>query len=61
MKKELEEYVNKCDSCQVNKLLSPRKSAPMESTITADHSSEKSYVDIIGPLPETKKGNEVYI
>jgi hypothetical protein len=57
MKKEIEEYIKACKKCQVNKLLSPRKRAPMEITTTASHPFEKCSLDIVGPLPTTKLGN----
>jgi hypothetical protein len=58
MKKEIEEYVKRCKSCQMNKLLSPKGRAPMEITTTAEHPFEKCSLDIVGPLPETEKGNK---
>jgi hypothetical protein len=57
MKREIEEYIKACKKCQVNKLLSPRKRAPMEITTTASYPFEKCSLDIVGPLPETKMGN----
>jgi hypothetical protein len=36
MKREIENYVKQCRSCQVNKLLKPRKMAPMEIRTTAE-------------------------
>ena len=35
MRREIEQYVKWCKSCQVNKNLSPRRKAPMEITTTA--------------------------
>jgi hypothetical protein len=32
MKQEIEGYVNRCKSCQVNKILRPRRKVPMENT-----------------------------
>jgi hypothetical protein len=58
MKKEIEEYIKKCKSCQVNKLLGPKGKAPMEITTTAEHPFEKCSLDIVGPLPETNRGNK---
>jgi transposase InsO family protein len=57
MRREIEEYIKKCESCQCNKLLKPRRKAPMEITTTAERPFEKSYLDIVGPLPETGMGN----
>jgi transposase InsO family protein len=58
MRREIEDYVKKCQSCQVNKLLKPRKKAPMEITTTAVSPFERCSLDIVGPLPETEKGNK---
>ena len=35
MKREIQRYVKRCRSCQLNKNLSPRRKAPMEITATA--------------------------
>jgi hypothetical protein len=51
MKKEIEDYVKKCKSCQINKLLGPKSKAPMEITTTAEHPFEKCSLDIVGPFP----------
>jgi transposase InsO family protein len=56
MKKEVEEYVKQCRSCQVNKNLIPRHQAPLEIT-TAERAFEKCYLDVVGPLPVTQGGN----
>jgi hypothetical protein len=58
MRKEIEEYVKKCKSCQINKLLGPKNRAPMEITTTVEHPFKKCSLDIVGPLPETTKGNK---
>jgi hypothetical protein len=57
MKSEIEDYVRKCKSCQTNKMLGPKNRVPVEITTTADHSFERCNLDIVGPLPETEKGN----
>ena len=36
MKREIEDYVRKCKSCQINKILTPKHKAPMEITTTAE-------------------------
>jgi hypothetical protein len=54
MRREVEEYVKKCRSCQVNKMLAPKHKAPMEITTTAEHPFDKCYLDIVGPLPVTR-------
>ena len=60
MRREVEEYVKQCRSCQVNKILTPKHKAPMEITTTAKHPFDKCYLDIVGPLPVTQ-GNKKYI
>ena len=60
IRREVEEYVKQCRSCQVNKMLTPKHKAPMEVTTTAKHPSDKCYLDIVGPLPVTQ-GNNKYI
>jgi hypothetical protein len=60
MKGEIEEYVRKCEKCQVKKLLRPQSKAPMEITSTAKHPFEKCAGDIVGPLTETNSGNKYF-
>jgi hypothetical protein len=56
MKREVEDYVRKCKSCQMNKTLGPRRRAPMEIT-RARKPFEKCAIDIVGPTTETNQGN----
>jgi transposase InsO family protein len=56
MKKEVEEYVKQCRSCQVNENRIPRHKAPLEIT-TAERAFEKCSLDVDGPLPVTQGGN----
>ena len=58
MRREIEEYVKRCKSCQVKKTLTPRNKAPMEITTTAEQPFEKCYLDVVGPLPVTQEGNK---
>jgi hypothetical protein len=58
MKQEIEEYIKRCRSCQINKVLGPRGKAPMEITTTAQQPFEKCCLDIVGPLTETQAGNK---
>jgi transposase InsO family protein len=57
MKHEIEGYVKKCQSCEVNKTLGPHHRAPMEITTTARKPFERCAIDIVGPTTETNKGN----
>jgi hypothetical protein len=53
MRREVEEYVKQCRSCQVNKMLTPKQKA-------AEHPFDMCYLDIVGHLPVTQ-GNNKYI
>ena len=57
MKREIEKYVRRCKSCQMNKSLEPRSRAPMEITTTARRPFERCALDIVGPTGVTNKGN----
>ena len=56
MKREIEDYVRKCKSCQINKILTPKHKMPIEITTTAERAFEKCYLDVVGPLPVTQGG-----
>jgi hypothetical protein len=56
MRREVEEYVKQCKSCQINTILTPKHKAPME--MTAERPFEKCYLDVGGPLPLTLEGNK---
>jgi hypothetical protein len=57
-KREIEGYVEKCQSCHVNKTLGPRHKFSMEITTTARKPFERCSIDIVGPTTETIKGNK---
>jgi len=58
MRPEIEEYVKRCKSCQVNKILTSRHNAPVKITTTAEQPFEKCYFDVVGPLPLTQGSNK---
>jgi hypothetical protein len=58
MRRNVEEYVKQCRSCQVTKMLTPKHKAPTEITTTAESPVEKCYLDIVGPLPVTQGNNK---
>jgi hypothetical protein len=58
MKREVENYVRQCKSCQVNKILTPKHKAPMQVTTTAERPFEKCHLDVVGPLPVTLQGRK---
>ena len=60
VRRDVEEYVKQCRSCQVNKMLTPKHKALMEITTTAERCFDKCYLDIVGRLPVTQ-GNRKYI
>ena len=58
MRQDVERYVKKCKSCQVNKVLGPRQKVLMEITSTTTHPFDKCYLDIVCPLPLYTAGNK---
>jgi len=58
MRREVEEYVKQCRSCQVNKMLNLKHKAPMEITKIAERPFDKCYRDIVGPVPVTQRNNK---
>ena len=57
MRRDIEEYVKQCKSCQVIKTLKPKRKAPTEITSTANNPFDKCFLDIVGPLPPSAMGN----
>jgi transposase InsO family protein len=57
LKKSVKEYVKRCEICQKNKY-SKQHRVPMQITTTAHRPMERLALDIVGPLPETQKGNK---
>jgi hypothetical protein len=56
MKRDIEKYVKRCKSCQMNKNLGPRHRSPMEIT-TARQPFQRCALDVVGPTDVTNKGN----
>ena len=56
MRRDIENYVRQCDSCQKNKI-SRKNKIPMRITTTASEPFEKLYMDIV-VLPESDWGNK---
>jgi hypothetical protein len=56
MKRDIENYVQKCQSCQMNKILGPRPKEPMEIT-AARKPFKRCALDIVGKTTMTNKGN----
>uniref|UniRef100_A0A2M4CWN3 RNA-directed DNA polymerase n=1 Tax=Anopheles darlingi TaxID=43151 RepID=A0A2M4CWN3_ANODA len=55
MRRDIEDYVRKCESCQKNKICKYNR-IPMKITTTASEPFEKIFMDIV-VLPETARGN----
>lgn len=57
MKQNVKSFIQKCDSCQKNKLVRKKTKLPMQITDTSQQAFEKIMLDIVGPLPLTENGN----
>lgn len=57
MKHEIQEFIQHCRGCQLKKLVRIKTKQPMVLTDTPGAAFDKISMDIVGPLPETKKGN----
>ena len=57
MRKEVQSYVERCQTCQKNKVDRRRKPGLMGSGDIVTQPFECVSVDLIGPLPRSKKGN----
>lgn len=60
MRQQIKNYVLSCTMCQVNKSTNRTVKEPMVITTTSSRPFEKIFLDIVGPLPKSHKGN-VYI
>lgn len=56
MRKDVENFVRRCDDCQRYKHSVPRRE-PLTVTTTATSAFEKVYLDLVGPLPPDAKNN----
>lgn len=57
IKSDIRNFINQCLQCQTKKLIRIKTKQPMLITDTPFSSFEKISMDIVGPLPETSKGN----
>jgi len=57
LKSDVQRYVQQCLHCQLKKLVRVKTKQPMVITDTPGSSFDKVAMDIIGPLPKTKRGN----
>ena len=58
MKKDIENYIRRCEICQKNKATQPKTKMPLVITPTASEPFEKCAMDIVGPLTKTSLGNK---
>jgi len=57
MRRQIKEYIRKCQTCQKNKTSNRTSKEPMVIITTANRAFEKIFLDIVGPLPRSHKGN----
>lgn len=57
LKKDVSEFIKKCHVCQVSDKKGPVK-APLQPIPIVGEPFQKIVVDVVGPLPKTKGGNE---
>ncbi|KAL4083792.1 hypothetical protein QTP88_029108 [Uroleucon formosanum] len=57
LKQDVTEFINKCTSCQVNKISNRNTKQPMIISTTASEPFEKVFIDVVGPLTRTLDGN----
>jgi hypothetical protein len=50
MKKDGEEYIRKCESCQKNKITRVNTKLPLQVTTTLDAILQRMNIDIVGPI-----------
>lgn len=58
MFQDINEYIQKCKICQINKIQRPIPKAPLQITDTPREVWEKIAIDIVGPLTTTLEGNK---
>lgn len=57
MRKQIRDFIKKCPICQKNKIGNKPLKEPMIITITSSRPFEKIFLDVVGPLPRSHKGN----
>ena len=58
MKRDVENYIRNCKSCQINKTARKKQKAPLVITTTSTHAFQRVAMDIVGILPETVNKNK---
>jgi hypothetical protein len=57
MRKQIRDFIRKCPICQKNKIGNKPLKEPMMITTTSSRPFEKIFLDVVGPLPRSHKGN----
>lgn len=57
MKKDVENFVNRCVKCNVNKAKNRTTKIPLKLTSCVDQVFDKFYIDNVGPLPVSYQNN----
>ena len=57
MRKQIRDFIKKCPICQKNKIGNKALKEPMVITTTSSRPFEKIFLDVVGPLPRSHKGN----
>ncbi|KAI4484954.1 hypothetical protein M0802_012911 [Mischocyttarus mexicanus] len=58
MKEDVRDFINKCKTCQMRKMTRIKPKRPMILTDTPGRAFDKVALDIVGPLPMTRKRNQ---
>ena len=58
MKRDIQDFIRACHSCQKNKLLCIKTRQPLVITDTSANAFDKVALDLVGPLPITPDGNQ---
>lgn len=61
MKKDVKKFIKQCKSCSKNKLDRFKTKQAMEITTTSSKPFEKIFMDVVGPLTLTERGNKFII
>jgi hypothetical protein len=55
--KDVEEYIQKCESCQKNKITQVTTKLPLQLTTTPDTIMQKTNIDVVRPINASEKHN----
>lgn len=58
MKRDITEYISKCQNCQMNKTNVQKTNMPMQITTTSTEPFQRCFLDIVGPLNISRNNNK---